>query len=125
MKSYEQQCAERLEDINRTLKELTKAIRDISFSTKLAREDLAEMKRILKEAKESDPENFIYTPAEFEVYDTDPSESLKETKGNGNDIIIAIDDDEGNTIREMPWANGKTNCYVTDPKLLGKDAIHD
>ena len=41
------------------MKELTKAIRDISFSTKLAREDLAEMKRILKEAKESDPENFI------------------------------------------------------------------
>lgn len=59
MKSYEQQCAERLEDINKTLKELTKAIRDISFSTKLAREDLAEMKRILKEDKESDPENFI------------------------------------------------------------------
>ena len=59
MKSYEQQCAERLEDINRTLKELTKAIRDISFSTKLARKDLAEMKRIFKEAKESDPENFI------------------------------------------------------------------
>ena len=59
MKSYEQQCAERLEDINRTLKELTKAIRDISFSTKLAREDLAEMKKILKEAKEFDPENFI------------------------------------------------------------------
>ena len=55
MKSYEQQCAERLEDINRTLKELTKAICDISFCTKLAREDLAEMKRILKEAKESDP----------------------------------------------------------------------
>ena len=45
MKSYEQQCAERLEDINRTLKELTKAIRDISFSAKLAREDLSEMKK--------------------------------------------------------------------------------
>lgn len=59
MKSYEQQCAERLEDINRTLKELTKAIRDISFSTKLARDDLAEMKKVLEEAKESDPENFI------------------------------------------------------------------
>lgn len=59
MKSYEQQCAERLADINKTLKELTKAIRDISFNTKLARDDLAEMKRILKEAKESDPENFI------------------------------------------------------------------
>lgn len=59
MKSYEQQCAERLEDINKSLKELIKAIRDISFSTKLAREDLSEMKRILKEAKESDPENFI------------------------------------------------------------------
>ena len=59
MKSHEQQCAEKLEDINKTLKELTKAVRDISFGTKLAREDLAEMKRILKEAKESDPENFI------------------------------------------------------------------
>lgn len=59
MKSYEQQCVEKLENINKTLKELTKAIRDISFSTKLAREDLAETKRILKEAKESDPENFI------------------------------------------------------------------
>lgn len=59
MKSYEQQCAERLEDINRTLKELIKSMRDISFSTKLAREDLSEMKKILKEAKESDPENFI------------------------------------------------------------------
>lgn len=59
MKSYEQQCAEKLEDINKTLKELTKAVRDISFSTKLVREDLAEMKRIIKEAKESDPENFI------------------------------------------------------------------
>lgn len=59
MKSYEQQCAERLEDINKSLKELIKAIRDISFSTKLAREDLAEMKKVLKEAKESDPENFI------------------------------------------------------------------
>ena len=59
MKSYEQQCAERLEDINMTLKELTKAIRDISFSTKLARDDLAEMKKVLKEVKESDPENFI------------------------------------------------------------------
>lgn len=59
MKSYEQQCAERLENINKTLKELIKAMRDISFSTKLAREDLSEMKKILKEAKESDPENFI------------------------------------------------------------------
>lgn len=59
MRSYEQQCAERLEDINKSLKELTKAIRDISFSTKLARDDLAEMKKVLKEAKESDPENFI------------------------------------------------------------------
>lgn len=59
MKSYEQQCAERLEDINKTLKELTKAIRDISFSTKLAREDLAEMKRILKEAKEYDADAFV------------------------------------------------------------------
>ena len=59
MKSYEQQCAENLDDIIKTLKVLTTVIRDISFSTKLARDDLAEMKRILKEAKESDPENFI------------------------------------------------------------------
>lgn len=115
---------------------------------------------------------FLYTPEEFEVYDTDPSKSLKETKDNdikpkeptaieplskelllgmngrfvylvlnnngiymdsgwvrvkvdGNDIIIAKDDDEGNTILEKPWTNGKTNCYVTNPKLLGKDDIHD
>ena len=115
---------------------------------------------------------FLYTPEEFEVYDTDPSENLKKTKDNGiepkeptaieplskelllgmngrfvylvqsnngvytnigwvrikidgNDIIIAIDDDEENTICEKPWINGKTNCYITDPKLLGKDAIHD
>lgn len=116
---------------------------------------------------------FLYTPEEFEVYDTDPSpKSLKESKNNdiklkeptaieplpkelllgmngrfvylvqssngvymnsgwvrikvdGNDIIIAKDDDEGNTIWEKSWVNGKTNCYVTDPKLLGKDAIHD
>ena len=114
----------------------------------------------------------LYTPEEFEVYDADPSESLKETKDNdielkeptaieplskelllgmngrfvylvqsnngvytnigwvrikidGNDIIIAKDDDEGNTILEKPWINGKTNCYITDPKLLGKDAVHD
>ena len=113
----------------------------------------------------------LYTPEEFEVYDTDPFENLKETKGNdieskeptaieplskelllgmngrfvylvqisngvymdsgwvrvkvdGNDIIIAMDDDEGNTIWEMPWINGETNCYVTDPKLLGKDDIY-
>lgn len=46
-------------------------------------------------------------------------------KVDGNDIIIAKDDDEGNTIWEKPWINGKTNCYITDPKLLGKDAIHD
>lgn len=115
---------------------------------------------------------FLYTPDKFEVYDADPSESLKETKDygikpkeptafeplskevllvmngrfvylvrssngvymnigwvrirvDGNDIIIAKDDNEGNTIWEKPWVNGKTNCYVTDPKLLGKDAVHD
>ena len=116
---------------------------------------------------------FLYTPEEFEVYDTDPSpKSLKESKDNdikpkeptaieplskelllgmngrfvylvlnnngiymdigwvrirvdGNDIIIAKDDNEGNAIWEKPWVNGKTNCYVIDPKLLGKDAIHD
>lgn len=116
---------------------------------------------------------FLYTPEEFEVYDTYSSpKSLKKTKDNdikpkeptaieplskelllgmngrfvylvrsgngvymnigwvrirvdGNDIIIAKDDNEGNTIWEKPWVNGKTNCYVTDPKLLGKDAIHD
>jgi len=114
----------------------------------------------------------LYTPEEFEVYDADPSENLKETKVDdieskeptaieplskelllgmngrfvylvqsnngvytnigwvrikidGNDIIIAIDDDEGNTICEKPWVDGKTNCYVTDPKLSGKDTVHD
>lgn len=46
-------------------------------------------------------------------------------KIDGNDIIITIDDDEGNTICEKPWVDGKTNCYVTDPKLSGKDAAHD
>lgn len=103
---------------------------------------------------------FLYTPEEFEVYDTYPSpKSLKKTKDNnikpkeptaieplskelllgmngrfvylvqssngvymdsgwvrvkvdGNDIIIAMDDDEENTIWEMPWINGETNCYV-------------
>ena len=117
-------------------------------------------------------EMVLYTPEEFEVYDTDPSENLKETKNNdikpkeptaieplskelllgmngrfvylvrssngvymnigwvrikvdGNDIIVAKDDDEGNTIWAAPWVDGKTNCYITDPKLLGKDAIHD
>lgn len=114
----------------------------------------------------------LYTPEEFEVYDADPSENLKETKVNdiepkeptaieplskelllgmngrfvylvlnnngiymdigwvrikidGNDIIIAKDDDEGNIIWEKPWTNDKTNCYVTNPKLLGKNDIHD
>ena len=116
---------------------------------------------------------FLYTPEEFEVYDTYPSpKSLKKTKDNdikpkepttieplskelllgmngrfvylvlnnngiymdigwvrikidGNDIFIVKEDNEGNVIWEKPWTNGKTNCYVTDPKLLGKDAIHD
>ncbi len=114
----------------------------------------------------------LYTPEEFEVYDADPSENLKETKVNdiepkeptaieplskelllgmngrfvylvlnnngiymdigwvrikidGNDIIIAKDDDEGNIIWEKPWTNDKTNCYVTNPKLLGRNDIHD
>ena len=58
MKSYEQQCAERLEDINKTLKELTKAIRDISFSTKLARKDLVEMNQALQEANKHNSEKF-------------------------------------------------------------------
>lgn len=116
---------------------------------------------------------FLYTPEEFEVYDTYPSpKSLKKTKDNdikpkeptaieplskelllgmngrfvylvlnnngiymdigwvrikidGNDIFIVKEDNEGNVIWEKPWTNGKTNCYVTDPKLLGRDAIHD
>ena len=86
----------------------------------------------------------LYTPEEFEVYDADPfgmngrfvylvrssngvymNIGWVRIKVDGNDIIIAKDDDEGNTILEMPWTNGETNCYVTDPKLLGKDAIHD
>lgn len=114
----------------------------------------------------------LYTPEEFEVYDTDPSENLKETKDNdikpkeptaieplskelllgmngrfvylvlnnngiymdigwvrikidGNDIFIVKEDNEGNVIWEKPWTNDKTNCYVTNPKLLGKDDIHD
>lgn len=59
MKSYEQQCAEKLEDINKTLKELTKAVHYISLNAKLTRDELVELRRQLEEAKESDPENFI------------------------------------------------------------------
>lgn len=55
MKSYEQQCAERLEDINRTLKELTKAVHYISLNAKLTRDELVELRRQLEEAKEFDP----------------------------------------------------------------------
>ena len=46
-------------------------------------------------------------------------------KVDGNDIIIAKDDEEGNILLEKPWTNGETNCYITDPKLLGKDAVYD
>lgn len=42
---------------------------------------------------------------------------------DGNDIIIAKDDDEGNTIWGKPWVNGKTNCYVTDPKCFRKNYV--
>lgn len=59
MKSYEQQCAEKLEDINKTLKELAKTVHYISLIAKLTRDDLVELRRQLEEAKESDPENFI------------------------------------------------------------------
>lgn len=55
MKSYEQQCAERLEDINKTLKELTKAVHYISLNAKLTRDELVELRSRLEEAKESDP----------------------------------------------------------------------
>ena len=55
MKSYEQQCAEKLEDINKTLKELTKAVHYISLNAKLTRDELVELRRQLEEAKESDP----------------------------------------------------------------------
>lgn len=46
-------------------------------------------------------------------------------KIDGNDIFIVKEDNEGNVIWEKPWTNDKTNCYVTNPKLLGKDDIHD
>lgn len=55
MKSYEQQCAERLEDINRTLKELTKAVHYISLNAKLTRDELVELRRQLEEAKKEGP----------------------------------------------------------------------
>lgn len=104
----------------------------------------------------------LYTPEEFEVYDTDPSESLKEAKDsdikpkeptaieplskelllgmNGRFVYLVQSNNgvytdngwvrikiDGNDIiiLEKPWINGKTNCYITDPKLLGKDAVHD
>lgn len=59
MKNYEQQCVEKLEVINKTLKELTKAVHYISLNAELTRHELVELRRQLEEAKESDPENFI------------------------------------------------------------------
>lgn len=59
MKSHEQQCAEKLEDINKTLKELTKEVHYISLIAKLTRDDLVELKRQLEEAKEYDADAFV------------------------------------------------------------------
>lgn len=58
MKSYEQQCAERLEDINKTLKELTKAVHYISLNAKLTRDGLVEMNQALQEANKHNFEKF-------------------------------------------------------------------
>lgn len=59
MKPYERQCVEKLEDINKNLQELIKAVHYISLIEKLTRDDLVELRRQLEEAKKSDPENFI------------------------------------------------------------------
>ncbi|WP_281696538.1 hypothetical protein [Bacteroides clarus] len=59
MKSYEQQCAERLEEIAKQVKAMNKPILDISLWAKVAKENLEQMNKTLREAKESDPENFI------------------------------------------------------------------
>ena len=45
-------------------------------------------------------------------------------KIDGNDIFIVKEDNEGNVIWEKPWRNDRTNCYVTNPKLLRKGDIH-
>lgn len=58
MKSYEQQCAEKLEDINKTLKELTKAVHYISLNAKLTRDELVEMNQALQEANKHNFEKF-------------------------------------------------------------------
>lgn len=59
MKSYEQQCAEKLEEIAKQVKAMNKSILDISLWAKVAKENLEQMNKTLREAKEYDADEFI------------------------------------------------------------------
>lgn len=59
MKSYEQQCAEKLEEIAKQVKAMNKSIRDISLWAKVAKENLEQMNKTLREAKEYDADAFV------------------------------------------------------------------
>ena len=59
MKSYEQQCAEKLEEIAKQLKAMNKAILDISLWAKVAKKNLEQMNKTLREAKEYDDDAFV------------------------------------------------------------------
>lgn len=59
MKSYEQQCAERLEEIAKQVKAMNKSILDISLWAKDVKENLEQMNKTLREAKEYDADAFI------------------------------------------------------------------
>lgn len=59
MKSYEQQCAERLEEIAKQVKAMNKSILDISLWAKVAKENLEQMNKTLRKATEYDANEFI------------------------------------------------------------------
>lgn len=59
MKSYEQQCADRLEEIAKQIKAMNKSILDISLCVKDAKENLEQMNKTLLEAKEYDADAFV------------------------------------------------------------------
>lgn len=59
MKSYERQCADRLEEIAKQVKAMNKSILDISLWAKDAKENLEQMNKTLLEAKEYDVDAFV------------------------------------------------------------------
>lgn len=59
MKSYEQQCADRLEEIAKQVKAMNKSILDISLWVKDAEKNLEQMNKTLREAKEYDADAFV------------------------------------------------------------------